>query len=214
MSGFFISLCTLLLVVVFTPSTANADQVVITGGFVFVQDLHGPAYSLVGTNFGITGGAGDHGATGPALCEPCLAGDLIPVNSTYVGTSLGLGSAFVNGSFFNNVLIRGSFTFTGDPFVVPNSTSAVSITAPFSFSGAISGCTLADFDCHTPVFSTQLVGDGIATIQLSALIDSQGRVLFDFVNVNYAFNVPEPISVILLASGVAALGITKLKRRR
>lgn len=214
MSKFFTTFCTVLLIVVFTPSTTNADPIVITGGFVFVPGLRGPAYSLVGSNFGITAGAGDPGNTGPTRCMPCVAGDLIPVNSTYVGRSLGLGSAFVNGSFFNNILIRGVFTLTGDPFVVPNSTSAVSITAPFLFSGAIVGCTLSDSDCRTPVFSTQLVGSGIATIELSALVDVDGRVLFEFVSVNYAFNVPEPISILLLASGLAALGATKLKRRR
>ena len=192
MSKFFTSFFTVLLIVVFTPSTTNADPIVITGGFVFIEDLRGPAYSLVGSNFGITGGAGDPGNTGPARCAPCLAGALIPVNSTYFGTSLGLGSAFVNGSFFNNTAILGNFMFTGDPFVVPNATSAVSITAPFLFSGAVMGCSLPVSDCRTPVFSTQLVGSGIATIELSALIDSEGRVLFEFVSVNYAFNVPDP----------------------
>jgi hypothetical protein len=215
MSRFFTSFCTVLLIVVFTPSTTNADPIVITGGFVFVQDMRGPAYSLVGSNFGITGGAGDEGNTGPARCFPaCRGGDVIPVSSTYLGTSLGLGSAFVNGSFFHNIRILGVFTFTGDPFVVPNATSAVSITAPFLFSGAIVGCSLSDSDCRTPVFSTQLVGSGIATIELSALVDPEGRVLFDFDSVNYAFNVPEPMSILLLASGLAALSATKLKRRR
>jgi hypothetical protein len=214
MSKFFTSFCTVLLIVMFTPSTTNADPIVITGGFVFIEDLRGPAYSLVGSNFGITGGAGDFGNTGPGSCHPCLAGALIQVSSTYVGRSLGLGSAFVNGSFFNNIAIVGNFTFTGDPFIVPNATSAVSITAPFLFSGAVMGCNLPVSDCRTPVFSTQLVGSGIATIELSALIEPGGRVLFDFVSVNYAFNVPEPISIVLLASGLAALGATKLKRRR
>jgi hypothetical protein len=132
----------------------------------------------------------------------------------YIGSSLGLGSAFFNGSFFNNIAILGNFTFTGDPFVVPNATSAVSIMAPFLFSGAVMGCNLPVSDCHTPLFSTQLVGSGIATIELAALIDPGGSVLFEFVSVNYAFNVPEPISIVLLASGLAALGATKLKRRR
>ena len=75
------------------------------------------------------------------------------------------------------------------------------------------GCRLSDAECRTPVFSTQLVGSGIATIELSAFVELDGRVLFDFVSVNYAFNVPEPISLLLLASGWAALGATKLKRR-
>lgn len=216
MSRFFTGLCTLLLIVVFTPATAVADPVVVTGGFVFVSGLHGPVYSLVGNNFAVTGGAGDFGATGPALCSPCVAGQLIPLNSLYIGRSLGMGTATVDGSFFGDVIFRGEFNLTGDPFLIPDTTSALTLTAPFSFAGVLVGCPRGDPDCPTPLFTTQLTGSGLATVNLSVIFDFQGRPLFEFVNVNYAFNqnIPEPASILLLVSGLAALGVKKLKRKR
>ena len=215
MSKFFTGLCTLLLIVVFTPSTTIADPVVVTSGFVFVSGMHGPLYVLVGNNFAVTGGAGDHGATGPGLCAPCVSGAVIPLNSTYVGRSLGMGTAIVDGSFFPDVIFRGEFNLTGDPFVLPDSTSPVTLTATFSFSGLLVGCPRGDPDCRTPMFSTQLTGSGLAIIDLNVTFDFQGRPLFEFVSVNYTFNqnIPEPASLLLLVSGLAALGIKRLKRK-
>ena len=216
MSRFFTGLCTVLLTIVFAPSTTIADPVVITSGFIFVSGMHGPQYSLAGNNFAVTGGLGDHGATGPGLCAPCRAGELIPLNSMYVGLSLGQGTATVDGTFFNDVIFRGVFDLSGDPFLIPNSTSAVILTAPFTFSGFIVGCPRGDPDCPAPFFTTQLTGSGVAIINLNFLFDSQGNALFEFVNVNYVFNqnIPEPASLLLLVSGLAALGVKKWKRRR
>jgi hypothetical protein len=216
MPKFFTGLCTLLLIVVFTPATTRADPVVITGGFIFVSGMHGPLYSLVGNNFAVIGGAGDHGATGPGLCAPCVAGAVIPLNSSYVGLSLGMGSAIVDGSFYPDVIFRGVFDLAGDPIVIPDSTSRLTLTAPFSFSGVIVGCPRGDPNCPAPLFTTQLTGTGLATVNLSVIFDFQGRPLFEFEDVTYAFNqnIPEPASILLLVTGLAALGVKKLKRKR
>ena len=215
MSKLFTTICISLLLVTFTPTVASADPIEITSGFVSVLRLRGPTYNLVGLNFVATGGAGEHGATGPELCSPCLAGDIIPLNSLYVGRSLGLGTAIVDGRVFPNLIFSGLFEFTGDPLVIPNSMSNVVLTAPFTFSGFMAGCLLSDPFCQTPVFTTELIGSGVSRIEFSFHVDSQGGPLSEFVRVTHVFGpIPEPTSVLLLTSGLAAIGAAKLKRRR
>lgn len=214
MSKLFTTICISLLVVTFSPSIASADPIEITSGFVSVSRLRGPTYNLVGLDFVATGGAGEHGATGPELCSPCLAGDIIPLNSLYVGSSLGLGTAIVDGRVFPNLIFTGVFEFTGDPLVMPNSTSNVVLTAPFTFSGFLAGCLQSDPFCQMPVFTTELTASGVARIEFS-VHHSQGSPLFEFVRVTYVVGpIPEPTSILLLTSGLAAIGAAKLKRRR
>ena len=215
MSKLFTTICISLLLVAFTPSVVRADPIEITSGFVSVSRLQGPIYNLVGMNFVATGGGGEHGNTGPDQCRPCFAGDIIPLNSLYVGSSLGQGAAIVDGRIFPNLIFAGLFEFTGDPLVIPNSLSSVTLTAPFTFSGLLNGCLLSDPFCQTPVFTTQLTGSGVARIELTLFLDSQGRPFFEFERVTYVFGpIPEPTSILLLTSGLAAIGAAKLKRRR
>ena len=215
MSKLFTTICISLLVVTFSPSIASADPIEITSGFVSVLRLRGPTYNLVGLDFVATGGAGEHGNTGPDLCSPCRPGDIIPLNSLYAGSSLGLGTAIVNGNVFPNLIFSGVFEFTGDPLVIPDSVSNVVLTAPFSFSGFLAGCLHSDPSCQTPVFTTELMGSGVSRVELTRHLDSQGRAFFEFVRVTHVFGpIPEPTSLLLLTSGLAAIGAAKLKRRR
>lgn len=215
MSKLFTSICISLLFVAFTPAAACADPIEITSGFISVSRLQGPIYNLVGINFVATGGGGDHGNTGPDLCRPCFAGDIIPLNSLYVGLSLGQGAAIVDGRIFSNLIFSGVFEITGDPLVIPNSLSNVTLTAPFTFSGVLNGCLPSDSFCQAPVFTTELTGSGVSRIELALFFDSQGRPSFEFVRVTHVFGpIPEPTSIVLLTSGLAAIGAAKLKRRR
>ena len=218
MSKILTGLCSLIFIAALTPSTIHAEPMVVTSGFLSVTGLvAGPVYSFVGTNFAANGGNGEFGNTGPAnSCFPCVSGNVINVNSLFVGSSLGQGTVTINGSTFNNIFIAGQFGLGGSPVVVPvSSLSIVTLTTPFTFAGTMIGCLETHLLCQTPVFSTQLIGSGVATIQLEQFLDASGGSLFFFRNVTYTFDssaaIPEPTSILLLISGLGVLGAKKSK---
>lgn len=198
MTKFFPLLCTLLLIVVFTPSTTQADPIFITGGSLTVTGLDGPSYSIFGNNFS-SGGSGDRGAvglqTGFFISSP---GSVINVNAFFVGSSLGGNHT-------------GSFTFTGPPITVPFSLTNLTLTSPFVFSGTLGTCLQSCME--GPPFSiVSLVGGGTATIELIAGVTPSGVRIFTFRTITYNFEVPEPASILLLGGGLAALG-ARLRHR-
>ena len=213
MSKLFTTICISLLLVTFAPSVASADPIEITSGFFTVTKFQGTSFNLVGMNFVVTGGGAGPGSGGPAICIDCVPGDIIPMD-TVVGLERG-GAAIVNGQFFRNLIFVGQLQITGDPLVIPNSMSNVTLTAPFTASGFMAGCLLSDPFCQTPVFTTELTGSGVARIEFTLFLDSQGHPFFEFARTTYVFGpIPEPTSILLLTSGLVAIGAAKLKRRR
>ena len=215
MSKLFTTICISLVLVTFTPSVASADPIEITSGFYTVLRFQGGGshFNLEGTNFVVTGGGAGPGSSGPASCIPCVPGEIVPMN-TIVGLER-TGVAIIDGRFFPNLILTGQLEISGDPLLLPNTMSNVVLIAPFTASGFIAGCLLSDPFCDTPVFTTELTGSGVARIELTFFFDSQGRPFFQFARATYVFGpIPEPTSIVLLTSGLAAIGAAKLKRRR
>lgn len=211
MSKILIVLCAFLMLTL-TPSV-KADPIVVTSGSLSVTGISGgPDFSLFGENFSVSGG-GEQGSAQAQQCFPCMSGNVIGLNGFFAGSSLGGGTVTIDGMTFTNLVFAGTLVFTSSA-VIPAATTNVSITAPFTFAGDIRGCIFngGPPDCSPgdAVFSTQLVGQGIATVQLNFIgVNASGKSLYTFNNVTYNFQsaeVPEPMTITLLAAGLMGLG--------
>lgn len=199
MSRIFAALCTIVLFVALTPTQTRADPIVITSGTLTVTGLaSGPVYSLFGENFAVSD-HGERGNLGLQARAVFTSGTEVFVNALFIGSSLGE----VHG---------GTFTFTGPPIVVPFSLTSLTLTSPFQFTGHLLTCPTSCF-LGPVISSVDLVGSGTATFSLlfSGLTPG-GTPIFTFQTITYNFEVPEPASLLLLGSGLAALSAVVRRR--
>jgi hypothetical protein len=207
-----IGLCALVLFFI-TPSV-KADPVQITIGQVFVGISGGTTnFVLEGENFSVTSTGAAAGAN--PSCSPCTSGTPISI-SNLIGTNLGTGSATINGTTFNNIFFVGSFNFSVQDIVLPalpDGLIGVQIEPPVTFTGTIRGCL--DAACTTEVFSvTELAGAGFAKAAFTFIGNQNGVSLFTPASLRYDLReIPEPMTMTLLASGLVGLGF-KLRGRR
>lgn len=206
-----IGLCAL---VMFITPAVKADPVEITSGQVFVG-LSGASthFVLIGSDF-LINSTGAAPGTNPS-CSPCTSGTPISI-SNVIGTNLGFGSATINGTTFNNIFFVGQLNFTMTDVVLPmlpDGLIGVQIEPPFTFTGTIRGCL--DAACNTEVFSvTELAGFGFAKAAFTFIGNQNGVSLFTPSSLRYDLHeIPEPMTMTLLASGLLGLGV-KLRRRK
>ena len=211
MSKILFVLCAFMMLTL-APSV-KADPLVITGGSLSITGIFdGPSYSVFGDNFSITGG-GEPGSAQATSCFPCVSGNVIGLNGFFGGSSLGGGTVTIDGMTLNNLVFGGTWVFTASA-VIPAATTNVTINAPFTFAGDIRACVFQGGppDCSPgdSVFTTQLVGQGIVTVQLNFIgLNASGKSLYTFNSLTYNFQsaeVPEPMTITLLAAGLMGLG--------
>ena len=146
-----------------------------------------------------------------AGCQPCFSGD--PLN---LGASFELrGPSYVPGGPVFSVWGVGTLNFTTPtvtvPFDVPPPQLPFNVVAPFQLTGHIE---LFQHPGSVPLFAGDIVGFGRARALLTPSGDS-----FNFGNVlEYRFTgdpsvVPEPGTVTLIVTGLAAMGARARRRR-
>jgi len=215
MTKIVIGLCALAMFLI--APAVNADPLVITSGTASISQTARISYNLFGTNFSFTGSNGDEGNSPVTDCHPCGSNLPVALGGFFTGSSLGSGSATINGQTFNNIDFPGTFNIGGGP-VFLSGTQDITVTVPFAFSGDIMGCT-DSASCGVPLFTTQqLVGQGLVTavFTFSGTLPD-GTTFYDFKSIDFTFTsapVPEPMTLTLLATGLVGVGVKLRSRRR
>ena len=203
-----LSWSTVALVLLFGTQAA-ADALVVTSGRITLTDEPG-LVALAGSDFDLFFGWFPPGGWGSPCIRGCAVGTVENMATTYnLAGFQGFGGT-VNGVSYPRLFREGALTFDGPVFAAPGS-NAQPLVFPFAFHGNIA---LFTDEAHSapPVFSNTLVGGG--TVNLLGFVDQASRTFF-LEDAVYTFApTPEPSSVVLLLSGVAAAaGITRRARR-
>jgi hypothetical protein len=196
--------------VVALPARALADPIVVTSGFLTSVgfgnfgrfDLSGSGFSLVGVT--------DQGNVGPALCLPCEAGSVVAMSTLLPGRLQLSAPAVIDGTPFLGT-VEAFLEFTSPSIVVPAGPANFTVQQAFTFSGSVSGAVE-----ETPVFTRFLLGQGTLTANFVRNPNVPDVDAFEFSDITYQFEeaapVPEPMTLLLVGSGIGALAVRRRRR--
>ncbi len=223
-----------LVLVIFSLSvsaTAVADPITVSGNIVLVNGANfGPSAgaNLTGQNFSASvtdfGGVDHFGYFGISPCSrsvaPLIGGPCTGANLGYNGIGEWKGGVTFNGIFFQSGVVNNlNLTITSPSWVIPPEfldDSAVLITAPFTLTGFGAGPVLG-------LQTIELIGQGTVTLMLTRqtvggftglFLERADYVLGPTVEGVTIESVPEPASMMLLLSGLAATAVGLRNRNR
>ena len=156
-----------------------------------------------------------HPVTFGNFCSPCQTGDVLDLSfETFAGEQpFGEGAATLLGTVHSDVFYLASFAARVEPLTIPaTDASSLLIRQPFTLTGSIRG--FADPTYSKAAFTANIHGRGTAVTRYLRDTDSggflpeEGQLAFIF---NEPQPVPEPLSIILVGTGLAAIVV---RRRR
>ena len=197
------------------PSRAVADTIRITSGFVELVgafDLEGDerGFQLVGSGYG-----GGSSPSAYAFCDgdDCNAEEVAQLQHAFGGLDLSVGSATLDGTTYNEVNTLGAEVFAEIGFssthLLPSLSGTAILNTPFTMQGSFS---------HPGGVET-LVGSGIVNTRwISSAPGGSVPPAWNLAFARYEFSdaaaVPEPGTLLLVATGAAAAAAMSRRKRR
>jgi hypothetical protein len=196
------------------PTWGYANPIRITGGSLDMPDpvlAGGPLGILDIRGFDDFHMIARGEARGLGHCVPCPPGDFLSLaghlsEASYV--SLEGGPVPPNPPWKPTL---GVFTFLAEAVTVPPVDTTAILTAPFVFTGALF-FENTGFQAARPTMSVELFGRGTATVELRP--NPFGTPVWEFARARYEFApVPEPTTLLLVSSGLAAVAWGRGRRK-
>jgi hypothetical protein len=210
-------------VLVASVGVVHADPVTprqITGGQYATNSFNG-AFEVAGNGFDLRG----QSDIGSGECQPCQGGQSV---SFFALSEVRTLSGTVDGVAYPSLFVADSFLgvpsvfnvrSTGSVLIPADGTTGTQITFPFSTGTDGRFIAYIDRNRTIPAFDFPFTGNGTATLTLHLDGMLNGNPVFTGSQITWAFGAapsatPEPASLVLLGTAVAALAAGRARSRR